>query len=498
MKKRRKAMGMGGICLGLGILLGQPPQMPVVAPEVTVAVPERSLEVPARTGVAAVEGLSKQLGWPIVAWLSPSYHPRVYKGKAAEVLAQLAQEQEIVWRRGGHILLGVWAADRLRADPPTAAEIAQECQMLRRNTHIPVQLPHCLLLALKEEQLQRLGQGEALGLADMLTPQQQRLFRDLFESNTNLLYQKLKRKIDIKEYRVYYALAYSGILFWRGQAIEIGHWPPSRWRANFYWEDCQAIYRRNFAQVAAQARKLFRDEVIVLQQATAFSVSALAKQLAVLLRDKEKQLIVSAQVGPQQIVVSAGKWSAADLAAAVALVGHLEWRLLEEVVFWGLTPEAVRLREAREIAHRCDVAWAVYGPIYRAWQNNPRNRVLTLSVFQAPQFSYAEVYPPRLVAWQAWTPAEKQYVQYLLSLVIPIRDSKAQAQKAAEVLEKYATDLELFLYPSILFEYLVPGFPLASMSGGDWSYTYGWIATRFGRGSRTPIIRLPAEAEGTK
>jgi hypothetical protein len=493
-------MGYGGIFIGIGVLLGLPvaPEAPLVPPEVKAAFREHPVSLSAVTWPEMVGELSRQLGVPVVTWVPEQYHLHAYQGKTLEVLTQLAREQCGVWRGDQRLLLLVRALERLPTAPVTAKEIKQQHEQLRQHA-LP---PYRLLLWLDEAQIQKLGRGEALKMGDLNTPQQRRLFRDLYLQRT-FPFRSMKgshklKLVDIDEFHVYYSLSYWGTLFWRGQALGVGNWQPSRWRADPYWQDCRSLHRRDLGALRAQAKTIFREGTLVLETPVVFSLEALEKRLAPWLRDKAKKLKVSAQMASQQVAVSAGKWPIADLAAGVSLVTHMEWRALEELIFWGPTREAVRLDAMRELAHRCDLTWAVYLPIIQAWKNNPRNRALVTPYYKdpakprPPHLSYADFFPPRLVSWQFLTPTEKQLARFIFYSQRPTNDPKELARLETEIFGTYAADIEVNLYPGFLYECpVLSGYPPVSEGGGDIPYFYGWLVTRFGRQGQLPTVTPP-------
>jgi hypothetical protein len=484
----------------MGLLLGQPAAdkwaWSPVSPEVARVFSERSLSLAAGDWQSTLGELSRQLGVPLVAMV-PERHPLpAYHGKAGEILARLAQQHYGVWKGNSQLLCLVPALDRLPAKPITAEEVEKARERLRRRTLVPARF----LFSLDMNQLKKLGQGKPITAADLKDITQRKMFLELLErqcwDHVDML--KQKRKIEPEKGQIYASLTFWGIILWRGSDI-MGR-PLSSWQADRYWSACQALSQRDWGKLAGQAEKFFQVERMHLEKPRIFSLAELGKVLSVYLRDK-KELLVSAQVAHQQVLVSAGDWRVTDLVAAIALTSHVELRRIEEIVFLGPIPEALALQDEAFHAHGCDISWALYEPIIKSFKDNPRNDPNPLRFFSSQSdeirnamLYYSDFVPPRLIPWHALSSREKQCAHLWLRLsLFNTKGPRGFEKLKTEVIQKYAGDLELYLYPTLSMGCILDGVQFPGESGGHLSfpYTYGWLVTRFGRRGQLPAVTPP-------
>jgi hypothetical protein len=423
---------------------------------------ERPVVVAGHTWPAVVDELARQLEVGIVAFVPASYVSRTWKGPAAQVLAQIAAQVQGVWHVEKELLLLRPAWERLPSRPVTPQEVAQGREHLIFDVERFFQV-------LEPEQRQRLGSAEGLSVR-ALTKAQQKILQKVGRN------QSVPEELFLREGKVYswLELGKSGQVLWRGLDVHLllEGWI-EKWPGDIYLRTSRAVSARVPGPLVEQARRLFAEQKWLLPRTTVYALSALQKHLSAWRRVKG-EVIVSAQVRGQQVVVSSGSWQVPQLLGAVAWVQGLEWRELEDLVFLGPMREVLSLQTQAEEAHACDVSWALWEPLRRLLESNPRNQV-------ASPFKGLSVWRPHLLAWKELSPAQQEYAKQqflgLGSKLIP----EVLRKRWLAPLEGHPEEVELYLYPVLVLELDWPGRDAPRTPGFGPTSTYGWLVTRFGR-----------------
>jgi hypothetical protein len=439
------------------------------------------------TWSGVLEQLADQLKVRIVSFVPDHFTPLVLKGPAQHVLARMAEHVQGVWHLEDRLLVLRLALEHLPMRPATSQE-----KVLEKKKAWGIGR---FILSLEPEQLQRLSQGEGLPV-HAFSKAQQLLLGELVKPPLV----PVSPPLFLREGKIYSSLRCQGQVFWRGTDLHLfTQEGADHWLGDRYWRVSRAWPRRALEPLMQQVAKKFMNKEWSFSKTTVLSLAAIGQGVSTWRRGKGP-VVVSAQVAQQQVVVTTGSWPVARLLGAIAWACSLEWREVEDIIFLGPVQEALQLQMESEEAHDCDVSWALWEPIFRAGAKNPRNGMFRRRPFlDLSGMSGLEIWRPQLLAWQALSPIQREYALNMLGLgkaekSFPFLGPEALRRRWSEVVKQYPMELELFIYPSFFVEFVWPGQPdpeFPPSIGKGPSYTYGWLATRFGSGRRGVEARLP-------